>query len=79
MVNLQQLQNAQHNVVDIAEARSLSLLGMMHATCIADALAEASTLELHGPWLGKKFLMRCEHDAPADRWQVVPCRPADTQ
>lgn len=42
MVNLQQLQNAQHNVIDIAEAGCLSFLGVMHATCVKDACISLS-------------------------------------
>lgn len=33
LVLLQQLQDGQHDVVDVAEAAGLCLLGMVHATC----------------------------------------------
>lgn len=34
LVHFQQLQNAQHNVVDVAEARGFGLFGMMHTACV---------------------------------------------
>ena len=33
LVDLKELHNAQHDVIYVAEARGLSLLGMVHATC----------------------------------------------
>ena len=36
---LEELQDGQHNVVDVAEARSLRLLGVMHAACSQNAVS----------------------------------------
>ena len=44
MMNLQQLQDTEDDVVDIAEARSLRFFGMMHATCIAIPCSILSTI-----------------------------------
>jgi hypothetical protein len=51
MVVFEQLQNAQHNVVDVAEATGLALLGMVQATrpvdhCVSPAMVEP---HLHPP------------------------------
>ena len=34
-MDFEKLHNAQYNIIDVAEPRSLSLLGMVHATCTA--------------------------------------------
>ena len=45
-MDFEQLQDAQHDIIDVAEARSLSLLGVMHATCeAAECIHTALLLE----------------------------------
>lgn len=69
---LEQLQNSQDNVIDVAKAGGLRLLGMMQATCPVHSDVRLLLVQLHCTGCGEN----CKPKTGLQRaiWKSQPCR-----